>query len=420
MQIECAIWSNPTASHHSCRLVYKPPLAHRSRHSAPPDLTSTHRYPLTAAFHLYNIDCIALHATRTTATYKHTSSSFTKTPTAPLSTHLRNRSRYRFSTTSTCSIGHSIQTGLDQTPYSDYLYIPLSPCRHLFDSFTMSSDNSNSNQNNNNDDMARTQRRGSVTASSAALASLFRSNSISQAQQTNFPGTSAAINEQRRRLSITTLGLSGTSPSASFMRRASLSTNNSELAEENAVEEDDSARTAPAIPFGRRMSLGGARGLGGVSPGTNGRPPPPTRLESTSLLGPPPTPPPVTTPGTGNYTWGRTPSQANIATPLKTPSDVLSPRSEQGFNWSEQLRSRAESAVSGQRPSFSFASGLGGSPPGAGFRRPSPPASAPQHDRAKSISEMPAPPAQAPKARPAPQKPDPFQERILKGDFYMD
>jgi len=225
----------------------------------------------------------------------------------------------------------------------------------------MSSDNSNSNQTNN--DMAPQQRRGSVTASSAALASLFRSNPISQGQPTNFPGTSAAINEQRRRLSITTLGLSGTSPSASFMRRASLSTNNSELAEENAIDEDDGARTAPAIPFGRRMSLGGARGpRGGVSPGTN----------------------------------------------------------EQGFNWSEQLRSRAESTVSGQRPSFSFASGLSGSPPGAGFRRPSPPASAPQHDRAKSISEMPAPPAQAPKARPVPQKPDPFQERILKGDFYMD
>ena len=284
----------------------------------------------------------------------------------------------------------------------------------------MSSDNTNTNQTNNSNDMARQQRRGSVTASSAALASLFRSNSMSQGQPTSFPGTSAAINEQRRRLSITTLGLSGTSPSASFMRRASLSTNNSELAEESAIDEDDSARTAPAVPFGRRMSLSGARGpRGGVSPGTNGRPSPPTRSDSTSLRGPPPTPP-VSSPGTGNYTWGRTPSQANIATPLKTPSDVLSPRSEQGFNWSEQLRSRAESTVSGQRPSFSFASGLNGSPPGAGFRRPSPPASTPQHDRAKSVSEMPAPPAQAPKARPAPQKPDPFQERILKGDFYMD
>ncbi|KAK3501143.1 hypothetical protein B0T13DRAFT_243678 [Neurospora crassa] len=282
----------------------------------------------------------------------------------------------------------------------------------------MSSDNSNSNQTNN--DMARQQRRGSVTASSAALASLFRSNSITQGQPPNFPGTSAAINEQRRRLSITTLGLSGTSPSASFMRRASLSTNNSELAEENAIDEDDSARTAPAVPFGRRMSLGARGPWGGVSPGTNGRPSPPTRNDSTSLRGPPPTPPPVSSPGTGNYIWGKTPSQANIATPLKTPSDVLSPRSEQGFNWSEQLRSRAESTVSGQRHSISFTSGLSGSPPGAGFRRPSPPVPTPQHDRAKSVSEMPAPPAQAPKARPVPQKPDPFQERILKGDFYMD
>jgi hypothetical protein len=91
---------------------------------------------------------------------------------------------------------------------------------------------------------------------------------------------------------------------------------------------------------------------------------------------------------------------------------------DQGFNWSDQLRSRAESTVTANaRPSFSFASGLSASPPRAA---PPPVQISPRHhDRAKSVSDMPAPPAQPPRPR-ASQKPDHFQERILKGDFYMD
>lgn len=226
----------------------------------------------------------------------------------------------------------------------------------------MSSDNS---QNSN--DMARQQRRGSVT--SAAFTNLFRSNSISQAQVTSFPTplTSATLGDQRRRLSITTLGLSGTSPTttASLMRRASLSTNSDSI-DENAVEDDDVARTAPTTPFTRRMSFGANQAVRGVRGGT-------------------------------------------------------SPGNDQGFNWSDQLRSRAESTVAGSRVPFSFASGLSASPPrgnGGGGGGP-PSATGPRHDRARSVSDMPAPPAQALKAR-TPQKPDHFQERILKGDFYMD
>ncbi|KAK3393236.1 hypothetical protein B0H63DRAFT_443495 [Podospora didyma] len=233
----------------------------------------------------------------------------------------------------------------------------------------MSSDNNANNTGSiSSNDMARQQRRGSVT--SAAFTNLFRSNSISQAQQaTGFPTplTTAALGDQRRRLSISTsLGLSGTSPTtpASIMRRGSLSTNSDSI-DENAIDEDDVARTAPTTPYTRRMSFGAnqaIRGIrGGSSPGNN----------------------------------------------------------DQGFNWSEQLRSRAESTVAGSRP-FSFASGGGGlsaSPP-RGNGGP-PPSASPHHDRAKSVSDMPAPPAQVPKAR-GPQKPDHFQERILKGDFYMD
>jgi hypothetical protein len=45
------------------------------------------------------------------------------------------------------------------------------------------------------------------------------------------------------------------------------------------------------------------------------------------------------------------------------------------------------------------------------------------HERGKSISEMPVPPTAVPAPappRPERKKPDAFQERILKGDFYMD
>jgi hypothetical protein len=89
-----------------------------------------------------------------------------------------------------------------------------------------------------------------------------------------------------------------------------------------------------------------------------------------------------------------------------------SARSDNGYNWTEQLRYRAESSISGQRPA-----------PGIVATPGSPPRAPPQHDRAKSVSDMPAPPRQAEVMKPRqPErpKPDHMQERILKGDFYMD
>lgn len=284
------------------------------------------------------------------------------------------------------------------------------------------------NQNGSSPDMSRN-RRGSVT--SAAFTNLFQRSNSTSAGTAVFPGpitTAAAIGNPHRRLSVTTVGLSGTSPTNSnpfSIRRASLSTNNSDSIDENAVEEDDgatSARTAPTTPFARRMSFGAQamRNLrpsgGSTSPGTsNGRPQAP----------PHPHPPPpsirrrmssaATPSSAGAWRAAQYSSQASNATNPRSASDVASAaRTDQGFNWSEQLRSRAESSVSSaQRPSVSFAGGLGGSPPRGG---PSP-----HHDRAKSVSDMPAPPAQAPKPRQDPRpKPDHFQERILKGDFYMD
>jgi hypothetical protein len=262
---------------------------------------------------------------------------------------------------------------------------------------------------------------------STALTNLFRSNSLSQPSVTGFPiPISTTALDQRRRLSVSTFGLPGTSPTtpSSILRRASLSTNDS--IDESAIEDDD-ARTIPTTPFTRRMSFGANQAAmrgsmrAGVSPGTNGRQPHPLRRSKTVTGGGGPLTPTLSSGrADGDYSWTKAgaASQASTANPLGTGSDLFSPRSDQGFNWSDQLRSRAESTVAqSARPSFSFASGLSASPP-----RGVPPTAAPspRHDRARSVSDMPAPPAQQPPRARVPQKPDHFQERILKGDFYMD
>lgn len=212
-----------------------------------------------------------------------------------------------------------------------------------------------STENGSNGDAPR-QRRGSITQ--AALSNLFQRGPPTGTSGPPFAG------EQRRRLSVTTLGLSGASnngATALGIRRGSMSTssNNSDSIDECAIEDEDygaGPKTAPTTPFVRRMSYGGSAMRGfrpGGSPGTD----------------------------------------------------------QQGFNWPDQLRSRAESTIaSGPRASFSQGST---SPPRYGGMH---------HDRTKSVSEMPQPPVQAPVAKPMPErrKPDAFQERILKGDFYMD
>jgi hypothetical protein len=71
----------------------------------------------------------------------------------------------------------------------------------------------------------------------------------------------------------------------------------------------------------------------------------------------------------------------------------------EGFDFAENLRARAErSSVSGS------------------FNLPQPPANPAPHHRSKSIA-VPEPQRETPKRG---KVPDAFQERILKGDFYMD
>lgn len=74
------------------------------------------------------------------------------------------------------------------------------------------------------------------------------------------------------------------------------------------------------------------------------------------------------------------------------------------FDWSEQIKNRAERSASvTQRPSMT-----------------APPAAPSQHARAVSIAAAEQPVKEMPAAPRERMVPDHFQERILKGDFYMD
>ncbi|KAI1498340.1 hypothetical protein F5X99DRAFT_326895 [Biscogniauxia marginata] len=273
----------------------------------------------------------------------------------------------------------------------------------------MPGDNGNGNGNGG----PHHDRRGSVT--SAAFSNLFHRSNSTSAGNGRESVTSVAARDQRRRLSVTTLGLNGNSPPSTNVpfgiRRGSISTNNSDAIDESAVEDDEYAKAPPATPFARRLSFGAQAMLnmrtGPTSPGSGGRPAPESRRISSGYSHTPPT---------GASSASSAPrrtstSQASNAHSTRSPSDMLFARSDNNYNWSEQLRSRAESSVTGHRPSFGAGAAI------------SPSRANGQHDRTKSVSDMPAPPQQAAAVKPRHierPKPDAMQERILKGDFYMD
>jgi hypothetical protein len=218
------------------------------------------------------------------------------------------------------------------------------------------------------------QRRGSI-------ADLFSKPNNAQNNQ-----PSQAANQ--RRLSITTLGLSGSPTQTSAfgnrnnsLRRGSISSSMGSAPNEDAIE--DTEGTSPNSQFARRVSFGAqalrdARG-GSIGNGRNYPPP--------SVVGPRRSPPP----GSAIVS---TRSPASTST---SPQDERSNASRQilgeGFNWSEALRSRAERAPS-----------LGGPPRQNG------------HQRAASIASMETPGRELPR-QPKQNKPDFFQEKILRGDF---
>lgn len=207
----------------------------------------------------------------------------------------------------------------------------------------------------------------------------------------------AAANQanQQRRLSITTLGLSGSPTQASTfgnrgIRRGSFSSSWGSAPNEDAVTEDlegSPPGATPHSPFARRVSFG-AQALREARTGSigNGRYPPAASPGARST----PTP-------TASSSKPRSP--ASILT--SSQDERSNPRRlGEGFNWSEALRSRAERAPS-----------VGGpvSPQNPTARQNG-------HQRAASIASMEQPVREIPK-QPKQNKPDFFQEKILRGDF---
>lgn len=202
-------------------------------------------------------------------------------------------------------------------------------------------------------------------------------------QNTQPTKEAASAQANQRRLSITTLGLSGSPTQTSAFgnrsfRRGSMSSSwGSSAPNEDAVAEDADGGS-PNSPFARRVSFG-AQALRDARSGSigNGRVPP------------------------GSLSAGARPSARSPASIATSPQDERSNASRrvgEGFNWSEALRTRAERAPS-----------ISGPISPAQARQPS-------HQRAASIASMEQPLREIPK-QPKQNKPDFFQEKILRGDF---
>ncbi|KAI9042217.1 uncharacterized protein KD926_005717 [Aspergillus affinis] len=224
------------------------------------------------------------------------------------------------------------------------------------------------------------------------------------------PMASAVANAQSnqgRRLSITTLGLSGSPTQTSSLgprnfRQGSVSSSvgSNSATYEDAVTEDSEngpSGATPSSPFARRVSFG-AQALREARAGSisNGKYPPqervfPGRRRQTASL---PT-------GTGSIGAG-----IDQVAPQNERSNSSGRLLGEGFNWSEALRSRAERA-----PSFGAISPNGSSNQHSVYAGQSA-----HHQRAASIASMEQPARELPK-QPRQNKPDFFQEKILRGDF---
>lgn len=301
-------------------------------------------------------------------------------------------------------------------------------------------------QNNNSPPNGPTSRRRSSFAGQA-FADLFgsrnRSTSISESNNSppgpsgqfgSGPITAAAAQANQRRLSLSTIGLANSPPTSGgyFGNRGrgdSVSSSNNVSVDESAVDEEPaSAGTSqPTTPFARRVSFG-ARALrdvkGGGNNGTNGRVSTSTILEESDVVdgvgggggkqgrsspidvaGSAKITVPTTAKGRGlssssTKSAGRHGSVSSLVT-FSPNNDVLTfrDRTEAGFNWADNMRTRAE------RTSVGGANMMGTSPTTG------------MHHRAKSVAVMEQPVREAP--RPV-RTLDHTQERILKGDFYMD
>lgn len=214
-----------------------------------------------------------------------------------------------------------------------------------------------------------------------------------------FPGPIAtaaaqAHAQQRRRTSLSSLGLSGSPTQSAFAaaraRQSSVSSGGtSNTIDESAIEDGDAPPTSasPTSSYGRRLSFG-AEALRRARAGNTGNGK--ASADNTTHIRSPSSP----------HDAGRSSESASLARSFpKRFSNRFSHQSGEGFNWSEQLRSRAERSSSLTTPPSSM-------PAGYGREQPKPASIA--------ATEQPL------KTPASPRVPDQFQERILKGDFYMD
>lgn len=218
-----------------------------------------------------------------------------------------------------------------------------------------------------------------------------------------------AQSNQGRRLSITSLGLSG-SPTQSLQygnrnfRQGSISSSvgSSPGNPEEAVAEDvenSPPGAMPKSPFARRLSFG-AQALRDARSGSigNGRyhpsppvSPPAGKHRTASSAG-------LST-SSGNKLSGTSSASTHKGLSQNDMSNMSRRPIGEGFNWSESLRAKAE------RGPISPNSAYSQQPQQA------------QHRRATSIASMDQPTREMPKQPKQDNKPDFFQEKILRGDF---
>ncbi|CAI6341735.1 unnamed protein product [Periconia digitata] len=220
---------------------------------------------------------------------------------------------------------------------------------------------------------ATDRRRASVTGQTFQDLMARQPSMSAQPNSQPYPGpiTTAAVNAQRRRLSLTTVGLSASPQQPSFQSRPrteSLSSANSGSVDESPFEDDlgpaaSASGSNPATPFARRLSFG-ARAMRDVRQ--------------------------------SNGNVGNSNGRPSIHKASSPPTARTARGRGEGYNFAENMRNRAErNSMSGTHP----------------MHRPE------THARAKSVAIMEPPVQEMPKQ---PKVPDAMQERILKGDFYMD
>ncbi|RAL15682.1 uncharacterized protein BO97DRAFT_220371 [Aspergillus homomorphus CBS 101889] len=220
-----------------------------------------------------------------------------------------------------------------------------------------------------------------------------------------------APSNQGRRLSITTLGLAGSPNQISpwgnkSMRHGSISSSvgSGSANSEDAVAEDSEngpSSATPQSPFARRLSFG-AQALRDARVGSvsNGRYPSLMIVSDSQLL------PPTCSAGSVHSPPGSNAASTNNISPEIEISNMSWRQIGEGFNWSEALRTRAERA-----PSFGVAS-----PNTSQTQLTGGSIQQGQHQRATSIASIEQPAREMPK-QPKQNKPDFFQEKILRGDF---